>query len=62
MLTVFVAGACTAGRVPPGPGETSAAPSTTDHQDWSDQLAGVGQPNAFGFNAAGEIYVATDNG
>ena len=31
----------------------------TDEMDWSEDLAGVGQPNAFGLDQAGELYVAS---
>lgn len=30
-----------------------------DEMDWSEDLAGVGQPNAFGLDRAGELYVAS---
>lgn len=33
-----------------------------DSQDWTADLEGVGQPNAFGLDAAGEMYVANYEG
>lgn len=38
------------------------AASVTDEKDWSEDLAGVGQINSFGVDAAGELYVATWSG
>ena len=34
----------------------------TEAKDWSEDLGGVGQPNAFGPDAAGELYVASYGG
>lgn len=36
--------------------------NVTDSQDWTSDLEGLGQPNAFGLDAAGEMYVATYEG
>jgi glucose/arabinose dehydrogenase len=36
--------------------------AVTDEQDWSQDLAGVGQPNGFGLDASGELYVASYGG
>ncbi len=34
----------------------------TDERDWTEDLGEVGQPNAFGVDSAGELYVATFDG
>ena len=36
--------------------------AVTAHQDWSDDLAGLGQILAFGADSAGEVYVTTGDG